>query len=90
MLLSQECVFFITNTCLLLDSGMGHKLPSCSSQVLPSFFHLYDIANYHENSFMVGKGKELSTSIAAVGDTISGKLKTISCTVGKKGGSIVF
>lgn len=39
---------------------------------------------------MVGKGKELLTSIAAVGDMISGKLKTISCTVGKKGGSIVF
>lgn len=90
MLLSQECVFFITNTCLLLDSGMGHKLNSCSSQVLPSFFRLYHIANYHENSFMAGKGKEHLTSIAAVGDTISGKLKTISCTVDKKGGSIVF
>lgn len=82
MLLSQECVFFITNTCLLLDSGMGHELPSCCSQVLPSFFHSYGIANYHENSSMVGKGKELLTSIAAVGDMISGKLKTTSCTVG--------
>lgn len=77
------CFSLLTRACCWILGWVTSYLP-VAARFCQAFFHSYGIANYHENSSMVGKGKELLTSLAAVGDTISGKLKTISCTVGKK------
>lgn len=75
---------------MIVDSGTGHgHLPLAAS------FSIYTVLRmYHEHAFVLGKGKELWHRLQQPGSDVKpylvlvgGKLKPVSCIVGREGAS---